>query len=438
MRDDTDGGATPGGERQPRGTAPLLDAPTPLAKRLNRNALTVAAVIMGMTVLTAVVVLTPSRTEAPVREGQRANEPAPSPGRPTFLDEPVRLDGQAGAIDSTHPAPDSASERADLLNRPMKHQPGYDFEEYASEDGPPLARPAAIPTPSTRELAYQAALKSSVSLDGRPIGSVAGAAASPSSEDRLVSLSDSLMTAALHPPAVGARPDATTPASRPGNAAHRAFLDESGRTSASAVQARREASGSAYTVGAGTVIPALLITAVNSDLPGDLVAQVSRDVYDSRTQRTLLVPRGTKLIGRYDNQIVAGQSRLLIAWTRLLFPDGRSLTLPGLALVDEQGRAGAPGNVNNHLTRVFGNAVLLSAIGAGAQLSQPQQTSPFGAPSVGQVAAGSLGQELSNVAMETVHRGMDIPPTITLDQGMPFNVFVNADIVFDMPYTESR
>lgn len=244
------------------------------------------------------------------------------------------------------------------------------------------------------------------------------------------------MSAALHG-SVGAAPSAPpagSPASR--DVSHGAFLEASAHADDRPLTTRVTAAGSAYTVRAGTVLPALLVTAASSDLPGDLVAQVSRDVYDSRTQRTLLIPRGTKLIGRYDNQVAAGQRRLLVAWTRLLFPDGRSLTLPGLALVDEQGRAGASGQVDNHMTRVFGNALLLSAIGAGAQLSQPQQTSVLGPPSVGQVAAGSLGQELSNVALEIVRRGMDVPPTITLAQGTAFYVFVNADLVLDAPYVE--
>ena len=198
--------------------------------------------------------------------------------------------------------------------------------------------------------------------------------------------------------------------------------------------ARLEAAGSPYTIRAGTVIPGILLTAITSDLPGECLGQVSRDVYDSKTQRILLLPKGSKLICRYDDQVAAGQGRLLVAWTRLLFPDGRSMTLPGLALKDAQGQTGAVGNVDNHMARVFGNALLLSAIGAGAQLSQPRQTSIFAAPTAGQVAAGAAGQELSNVAVEILRRGMDQAPTITIPQGASFNVFLNGDLLFDGPY----
>ncbi len=198
--------------------------------------------------------------------------------------------------------------------------------------------------------------------------------------------------------------------------------------------ARLEPAGSPYTIRAGTVIPGILLTAITSDLPGECLGQVSRDVYDSKTQRILLLPKGSKLICRYDDQVAAGQGRLLVAWTRLIFPDGRSMTLPGLALKDAQGQTGAVGNVDNHMARVFGNALLLSAIGAGAQLSQPRQTSIFAAPTAGEVAAGAAGQELSNVAVEILRRGMDQAPTITIPQGASFNVFLNGDLVFDGPY----
>ena len=121
-----------------------------------------------------------------------------------------------------------------------------------------------------------------------------------------------------------------------------------------------------------------------------------------------------KLVGTYDNQVAAGQGRLLVAWTRLILPDGRSMTLPGLPLKDKAGQTGAADRVDHHYSRVFGRAVLLSAISAGAQLSQPRQGSILAAPSAGQVAAGALGQELSNVALEIIRRGMDVAPTITI------------------------
>jgi type IV secretion system protein VirB10 len=165
-----------------------------------------------------------------------------------------------------------------------------------------------------------------------------------------------------------------------------------------------------------------------------VLAQVSRDVYDSDKQQSLLIPKGTRLLGTYDHQVAAGEVRLLVAWTRLILPDGRSLGLPGLELVDRAGQTGATGAVDTHWHRVVGNALLLSALSAGVQLSQPRQASVIAPPSTGQVAAGALGQELSGVASELLRRGMDVPPSITIPQGQAFNVFLKGDLVFDGPY----
>src|SRR5207253_10601772 len=169
-----------------------------------------------------------------------------------------------------------------------------------------------------------------------------------------------------------------------------------------------------------------------------LVGQVSRDVYDSRTQRICLIPKGARFIGTYDNQIAAGEDRLLVAWTRLILPDGRSLKLPGLALKDLAGQTGAQGEVDTHWQRVFGKALLLSAISASAQVSQPQQTSAFAAPSAGQVTAGALRQGLSSVAPQILPRGLDVPPPSTLPGGPPVHAVLNGHPAFGGPVREGR
>jgi len=380
---------------------PGLRPPPPIAKRLNRNALTVAAVIMGMTVLTAVVVLRPDREGAEGASGGATGGLIP-PSRPTFLDQPAPFDDSTAAeFTPLLPDPSPGSLR-DAQPVPTRLDGGNDM---LPEEG------------SARRQAFEAALRSPV-LPG-------GSGARNRGESReQPSAGDSLTLAALN----GASGEGS-PRSR-----HRDFLTRAGDAAGTTVAARLEPAGSPHTLRAGTVMPGVLLTGINSDLPGDIVGQVSRNVYDSRSQRLLLVPKGAKLIGTYDNQVAAGQDRLLVAWTRLILPDGRSMTLPGLALKDRTGQTGAADKVDHHYSRVFGRAVLLSAIGAGAQLSQPRQGSILAAPSAGQVAAGALGQELSSVALEILRRGMDVAPTITIRQGQPFLVFLNGDLVFDGPY----
>ena len=401
------------------GEDPGLRPPLPLAKRLNRNALTVAAVIMGMTVLTAVVVLNPGR-ERELDQAAASGIGMPSqPSRPTFLDEPAGAAG--GSMDSVAnrlPMPDAPPAEAEIRTLPG---PGLDYG----------TAPAAH---SAREQAFEAALSSPVLAGGSNTSPAPGTRRSASTErensssdERLLFLGDSL-----------ARASSSPPPAMSSSARQRDFLSRAGDAGGAAVIAQVEPAGSPYTLRAGTVVPGVLLSAINSELPGEIVGQVSRNVYDSRTQRLLLLPKGSKLIGTYDNQIAASQNRLLVAWTRVIFPDGRSLKLTGLALEDNQGQTGATGRVDRHHARVFGNALLLSAIGAGAQLSQPSQGSILAAPSAGQVAAGALGQELSSVALEILRRGMDVAPTISIRQGQPFLVFLNGDLVFDGPREAER
>jgi len=120
---------------------------------------------------------------------------------------------------------------------------------------------------------------------------------------------------------------------------------------------------SPYELHAGSVIPATLLTGINAELPGTIVAQVRQDVFDSVTGHYLLVPRGTKLIGSYDSRIVQGQHRVMVAWTRLLYPDGSRLDLSGMEGTDPAGYAGFGANVDEHLNKVFNSALLLSIIG---------------------------------------------------------------------------
>ena len=405
---------------------PLL----PLAKRLNRNALIVSAVILGMTVLTAVVVLHSGTEALPRPSALPAGDETPAPSRPTFLDQPVRV---------------SATPAETTVVGLRASNGGRETGGWLGTADPSdlVAGPPSGPGgPSARERAYQAALASPAIAAARASAPAGGPAptdtASPplaAQEQQLLTLGDSVLRAAGRPPTGG--PFAPTASPRDARQ-HRAFLDAAGDAHGATVSPALEPAGSPYTLRAGTVIPALLLTGILSDLPGDLVAQVSRDVYDSRTQRLLLIPKGARLLGTYDNQVAAGEDRLLVAWTRLIFPDGRSLRLPGLALKDLQGQTGAKDQVNTHWRRVFGRALLLSAISAGVQLSQPRQTSLLAPPSAGQVAASALGQELSNVALEILRRGMDAPPTITIRQGHPFTVFLNGDLVVDGAYEEER
>lgn len=217
-----------------------------------------------------------------------------------------------------------------------------------------------------------------------------------------------------------------------------AFLTSAASASRDRIFAARQDDPSPYELHSGSVIPAVLLTGINADLPGTIVAQVRNDVFDSVTGRYLLIPRGTRLVGTYDNRIVQGQRRVLVAWTRLLYPDGSSVDLLGMPGTDEAGYAGFGANVDEHLNKVFTSALLLSIIGAGAQLSQPQQSSSlYAAPSVGQTIAGAVGQQIGNTSIQLTQRQLEIPPTLEVPPGYLFNVLVDRDVVLTAPYGEA-
>lgn len=136
-----------------------------------------------------------------------------------------------------------------------------------------------------------------------------------------------------------------------------------------------------------------------------------------------------------DSQIVFGQNHLQLIWTRIIYPDGSSINLDGMMGQDAQGMWGFHDQVDNHYKRLVGSALLLSALTAGIELSQRQNTSLLTVPSAGQTASSALGQQLGQLGTEITSRNACIQPTIKVPVGYRFNVRVNRDILFEAPYT---
>lgn len=189
---------------------------------------------------------------------------------------------------------------------------------------------------------------------------------------------------------------------------------------------------SPYQISMGTVIPAVMVTGINSDLPGEMIAQVSQDVYDTATGKHLLIPQGTKLFGVYDSGVSYGQSRVLVAWTRLTFPDASALALGGMSGADQAGYAGFKDKVNNHYLRVFGSAALASAIGAAPLLAASDQNSYV--TSGKEQATQQFANDMASVSKTVVQKNINIQPTIEIRPGYRFVVMVNKDIAFPSPY----
>jgi type IV secretion system protein VirB10 len=185
---------------------------------------------------------------------------------------------------------------------------------------------------------------------------------------------------------------------------------------------------SPYQVMAGTVISAALVTGLNSDLPGEVIAQVTENIYDSVSGRVLLVPQGSRLIGRYDSVVAFGQSKALVVWRRIIMPDGSSIEIDNLPATDAAGYAGLEDEVDFHTWRLIKGIGLATLLGVGTELS-------FGSDESDLVQAlRQSGQESTNQAgHRLVEKNLDIQPTITVRPGWLLRVIVAKDLVL-RPY----
>lgn len=188
---------------------------------------------------------------------------------------------------------------------------------------------------------------------------------------------------------------------------------------------------SPYQVMAGTIIPASLITGLNSDLPGQVIAQVTEHVYDTPTGQYLLIPQGSKLIGRYDSVIAFGQSRALVVWSRIVMPDGTSITIDNLPAVDMSGYAGLEDRVDHHSWQLFKAAILSSVLSVSSEIGRDRDDDILNALRDG-------GQQTINQAgQQIVTKQLQVQPTLKIRPGWRLRVIVNKDIVLQ-PYGGSQ
>jgi type IV secretion system protein VirB10 len=190
----------------------------------------------------------------------------------------------------------------------------------------------------------------------------------------------------------------------------------------------------------------VLVSGINSDLPGPILAQVSESVLDSATGKYLLVPQGSRLIGVYQNASAYGQQRVQIAWQRLIFPNTSNMDLPQMPGIDQSGYAGFSDQVNNHYLATFGTAAVMSLISAGQSIGQMATLGgggtygPYGYYQPNQWAmasqtAGSAGSgQFGALGQQMIGQGLNRPPTIEIRPGYQFDVMITQDLVFPSPY----
>lgn len=242
-------------------------------------------------------------------------------------------------------------------------------------------------------------------------GGSAGAAAMPSLPNLAIATPD----AAAPQPADSAQGD---------QAAKRAFMAQASSQRTVSVE-RLVAPASPNIVQAGSIIPAALITGIRSDLPGQITAQVTANVYDSPTGRILLIPQGARLIGEYDSEIAAGQTRVLLAWDRLIMPDGRSIVLERQPGADAAGYAGLQDRVNQHWGNLLKAAAVSTLLGVGAELGADSEDDLTRA-----LRRGSQ-DTINQTGQQIVRRQLNVQPTLTIRPGHPLRVVLTRDLVLE-------
>jgi type IV secretion system protein TrbI len=189
---------------------------------------------------------------------------------------------------------------------------------------------------------------------------------------------------------------------------------------------------SPFVVQAGTVIAAALITGIRSDLPGQITAQVTETVYDTPTGRARLIPQGARLIGTYDSQVAFGQSRVLLVWTRLIMPNGRSIVLERQPGADAAGYSGLEDEVDYHWKELLGAAALSTLLAVGTEVNSGTDVNNTNSAIIQALRRGA-GDSINQAGQQLVRRHLNIQPTLTIRPGFPVRVIVNHDLILE-PY----
>lgn len=214
-------------------------------------------------------------------------------------------------------------------------------------------------------------------------------------------------------------------------------FDNVGKKDRWALDAKMEAPITPFLIRAGAVIPGIMLSGINSDLPGQIMAQVSQNVYDTATGKYLLIPQGTRMVGTYSSDVGFGQEGVLVAWQRLVFPDGKALDIGAMPGADMAGYSGFRDKVNQHLLRIYGSALFMAGITAGASMATNQDSGSsvgYQQPSVSSELSSALGQQLGQVSAQIITKNLNVAPTLEIRPGYRFNIVAVKDVAFTKAY----
>ena len=285
---------------------------------------------------------------------------------------------------------------------------------------PTYAPPGHDPEDGLRKEAEAAAASSVFFRSGKP-GQAAGAVAqaAPGAPGAMAAF-DPL---AAGPASTAAQPaDPTTVQNR--QEQKEAFLK--GGSTETRNSGNLQMPASPYQVMAGSVIAAALVTGIKSDLPGDVIATVTEPVYDTATGKFLLIPQGSRILGRYNSQVSYGQSRVQMVWNRIILPDTSSLTLDNLVGTDPAGYAGVEDEVDRHWGRILAGAAWTTLLGVGAELAAPENRQDGNRIII--AGRDSAQDSINQVGQEITRRNLNVQPTLTARPGLPVRIVANRDL----------
>ncbi len=424
----------------PNASPTVMEIKTGKARRLNSKPL-VFALIVGLVIALTLGLVMISRANRVRAEVARTAQAGRSVAPPTSQE--MGAPGNEGGI---IPAPTST---ADEQTPPPQEEPENKPDDGKTQAPPPTDfAPSRVPDPPRLtdearkirdrrfrqlEQAIDGPIQVRIDEDKLHVGGIDGemerlerqiAALSNSSEQTYEQ-----RLAAINAAAGGGAVEYST---RGDLSRMRQFSGETDWTNPAAV----EAPATTHIIRTGSVIPATLIGGINSDLPGQIVGQVSQDVYDTPTGKHILIPQGSRLVGEYSSQVQYGQSRVFAVWQRIIFPDGKALDLGEMPGSSGAGYAGFRDRVNNHYIRIFGSAIMMSAILAGVEMTQEGQNTEQGSNQqrMSDALSEALGNQLGGVMAEMLSKNMNIAPTLESRPGYRFNVMLVKDLEFKRPY----
>lgn len=349
--------------------------------------------------------------------------------RPDDLDAPPRPPDRSGSM---QPARDEEAERIRMAKLQR-------LEEAArARTGVPVGAPrsaASAPTGVAGSSSSREDVRARLAALRQQAEGARGDDPTAAYQARLAQIRSQLNTGAGTPATSGGGAPSLLQGSGGGRHALASF-GQTGPGDRWAMDAQPEAPRTPFELRAGFVVPATLISGINSDLPGQIMAQVAQPVYDTPTGRHLLIPQGARLIGAYSSEVAYGQARVLVAWQRIVFPDGKAMDIGAMPGADSAGYAGFNDQVNNHYVRTFASAFLMSAVTAGIALSQDRggRTDHRDTQRAGDALSEALGQQLGQVTAQMIAKNLNISPTLAIRPGYRFNVIVTKDMTFSKPY----